>query len=130
MADRKNVARHAHLAEAVALVLRLAGHDAARPTPRTPRRRLSDAFAADAPDTAPRPDVDGLPAGWYLDVTSADPGRWGPALDSTRNAAALVGARRGVLVAYRQARPIADAYAVLSVGDLADLLAEREGAAP
>lgn len=129
MADRKNVARHAHLAEAVALVLRLAGHDAARPTPRTPRRRLSEALAVDTPSTALRPDVDGLPAGWYVDVTSADPGRWGPALDSTRNAAALSGARRGVLVAYRQARPISEAYAVLTVGDLAALLAEREEAA-
>lgn len=124
MADKRNATRHAALAESVALVLRLHGHDDARPTPRTPRRRLSEAFSADALERMPAPDVDGLPEGWHVDVTSADPARWGPALDTARRDASLAGRRRAVLVGYRQARPVSDAYAVLTLADLADLIAE------
>lgn len=122
MADKRNATRHAALAESVALVLRLHGHDDARPTPRTPRRRLSEVLAA--PESTPAPDILGLPQGWHVDVTSADPGRWGPSLDSTRRAAGIAGARRGVLIGYRYARPISESYAVLTLADLADLIAE------
>ncbi|MFT4282017.1 hypothetical protein [Microbacterium sp.] len=122
MADKRNATRHAALAESVALVLRLHGHDDARPTPRTPRRKLSETFAA--PQTTPAPDILGVPEGWYVDVTSADPGRWGPSLDSTRRAAGIAGAHRGVLVAYRNSKPISKAYAVMTLADLADLIAE------
>jgi len=121
VADKRNATRHAALAESAALVLRLHGHEEARPTPRTPRRRLSEAFGG--PETTPVPDILGLPDAWFLDVTSADPGRWGPSLDAARRSAELAGARNGVLVAYRSARPVSEAYAVMTLGDLADLIA-------
>ena len=118
MADADNRRRGRTFREAVAASLDLAGVAGARAR-QAGGRRTSEVLDDDAP---PAPDILGRPGGWYL-ATHADVApRLGTSLDAAEQAAGLAGFDRAALVQYRRARPVGDAYVIMTLDTLATIL--------
>lgn len=103
---------HQAMRELVAFFLAGEGFDAkAKPV----HTRISSAL-----EYAMVPDVDGLP-GVYLDVSARGSHRLSTDLDNARESATIAGYPVTALVQHRGGRGIDEAYAILTLADLAKL---------
>lgn len=131
MADLSNLARARAFREAVGLTLQLAGLEEATAAPIPGRRRVSEAFADDAP-RSPDSHIQGVP-GWALgvhaDVRSGG-ARWGTHLDAAEQVANLTGAQHFGVVGYRRERPTSESFVVLTLNGLARLILAAESSSP
>lgn len=119
MSDMHNRARGVAFREAVALVLKIAGHQDAVPRRRGERRKLSEAIL----DESLEPDVDGLRDVW-LDVRADVAPRWSSSLDAAEQSARLSGRRFAAVTQWRQGHGVADAFVVMTVATFGDLIKE------
>jgi hypothetical protein len=81
------------------------------------------AYGAGRPDDVG--DIDGLP-GVVVEAKNCARLEFGPWLDEAERERANAGAQFGIVVAKRRQRPVGEAFAVMTLEQLARLLAERD----
>lgn len=112
-AGNRNVALHSAVRELVSRYLETRGFET---TARPRQAKISSSLNGEV-----RPDVSGVP-GVFLDVTSRGTHRLSVDLDAARSGADVTGDPVAAFVQHRAGRPIAEAFAVLSLSDFATLL--------
>jgi len=112
--------RSARFREAVSLQLQVYGLEQATPTPIPGPRALSESLSDDPPPLSHIEGVPGWAFGVHADVRQGE--RLGPQLDAAEQAARLTGREHFGVIAYRRERATSDAFAILTLSELAALI--------
>lgn len=123
--DYRSRARHSTWRELVALALDAEGVPS-EPLTKVYRKPSENFAAPEEEHLSPDVRIDGMPI--HLRVTTGTPvSSWMRALDSTNTEADLMGSKIGVVVAHRREHPAAEGIALLTLRDLAKLIALARG---
>lgn len=124
MPDMRNRFRGDRWRELVALALQVAGIETASARPTLPKGQRHRVFE----EGGLKPDIRGVP-GVHLNAGAIQLERLGSYLDSTASGAGLAGDDSiPALCVYRQNRPVAEAYTILTLGDFARLVQRAQEA--